>query len=234
MLNDNWYGKIDDVFPLLGDIPDDYFYNLEFDYLTLPEVQLLLLLVDIQKSFSFSGLKKKTSLHQQRLAKSLKRLQDRDLLIKDLNGNYELTHFGSKYTKDLISKLISDKALILSDTKTKTNFFSCFTIPALERSEIAQIFEKRWFNNFRYIYKKETETFHQLSWEDERNNELHLFIDNEGKLLLELRSNDDDNSELNYFLQWVRKELEINFNIHFLMRDNSTKTKKSNDTEMYI
>ena len=94
MDREQWYKDFRvNAIPQLEDVPRDYFYNLDYNYLTLQEVQLLLTLTDSQTAYSFSGLRKSTSLHQYQLTKAIKRLVDRDLVIKNkirtnCNNNY--------------------------------------------------------------------------------------------------------------------------------------------------
>ena len=98
--------------PTLDDsLPNDYFYSNEYDYRTIHEVQLLLILSDSQISYSFSGLRKRTSLHQHKLTKAIKRLQDRNFLTKKENGSYELSDTGGSYTRKLLQDLVTKNAV---------------------------------------------------------------------------------------------------------------------------
>ena len=191
----------------LGNIPDDYFYSNEYDYLTLPEVQLLLILSDSQISYSFSGLRKTTSLHQHQLTKALKRLQDRSYLSKRDNGTYELTDSGSEYTKELLRNLLKNKAVNIQDTMYYSRWNRIKLIPPLDKNQIVSIFEKRWFGKFRFQYRREKESNIELCWEDSDNNKVHLYISNNGLMHIEYRSNQQDFPEMNNITNWLRNEI---------------------------
>ncbi|MHA1198587.1 MAG: hypothetical protein ACTSQF_04465 [Candidatus Heimdallarchaeaceae archaeon] len=191
----------------LDNLPNDYFYSTEYEYMTLPEVQLLLTLSDSNISYSFSGLRKTTDLHQHQLTKALKRLQDRKYLSKNDLGTYELTYSGSRYTKSLIKDLLSAKALNIQNNDYNSQWKKIKTIPPLEQEIISSILEKRWFGNFRFLYKREIKSFIQLCWEDSENNQVRLFIHKDGSIDVEYRENQSTGSSIETVANWVSNEL---------------------------
>ncbi len=191
----------------LDNLPDDYFYSLEYEYMTLPEVQLLLTLSDSNVAYSFSGLRKTTELHQHQLTKALKRLQDRKYLSKNDLGSYELTNSGSRYTKSLIRDLLNVKAIDIQNNNYSSKWKRLHTIPPLEQDIISSILEKRWFGNFRFIYKKQTKSYIQLCWEDLDKNRVHLNIHKDGIIDIEYQENHPSSSSINMVVNWVSGEL---------------------------
>lgn len=214
----------------LGNIPNDYFYSNEYDYMTLPEVQLLLTLSDSQISYSFSGLRKTTALHQYQLSKALKRLQDRNYLSKNENGTYELTNSGSKYTKQLLRDLMKNKALNIKDNNYYSRWNRVKLIPPLDQYHIASILEQRWFGSFRFQYRREIESIVELCWEDNESNKVHLYIAENGLLHLEYRSQQQNPSDLNGITKWITTEISNLNDVKIDISDRSTDVKLSKNT----
>jgi DNA-binding MarR family transcriptional regulator len=192
----------------LDNLPNDYFYSTEYEYMTLPEVQLLLTLSDSNIIYSFSGLKKTTNLHQHQLTKALKRLQDREYLNKNNLGTYELTNSGSKYTKSLISDLLRAKALNRRRKKYTSQWKKIRTIPPLDQEIMSSILERRWFGNFRFLYRRQIENYVQLCWEDSEKNRVQVNIHQDGLIDVELREIQPTNSNVNTITNWVSGELK--------------------------
>ena len=201
----------------LDNLPKDYFYSTEYDYLTLPEVQLLLTLSDSHISYSFSGLRKTTLLHQQQLTKALKRLIDRDFLLKTNNGTYELTNTGSDYTKELINDLIRNKAVNIQNNSFYSQWKKIHLIPPLETEVIVSTFEKRWFGRFRFLYKREDNDGTELCWEDNDNNRIHMYIQELGEIDVEYRTSIPSYTRFQEATNWIKSEIidqnEINIEI---------------------
>ncbi len=195
------------VIPQIDNLPQDYFYSTDYDYLTLPEVQLLLTLSDSQISYSFSGLRKTTSLHQHQLSKALKRLKDREFLAKNKNGTYELTDLGSIYTRDLLNDLIRKKAVSLRNNKYYSRRRKLKFIPPIDQRTLTRNFDKRWFGNFRYLYKRETDLKIELCWEDNSNNKLLINIGQNGEVDVEYKSLIPDYSEFYQVTHWIMNDI---------------------------
>lgn len=202
----------------LENLPNDYFYSTEYDYMTLPEVQLLLTLSDSNISYSFSGLRKTTDLHQHQLTKALKRLQDRKYLTKNDLGTYELTISGSKYTKTLIGNLMKAKALNRRVEDYNSQWKRIRTIPPLEQSIVSSLLEKRWFSGFRFLFKKQIENYIQLCWEDSDANRVRLNIYKEGYIDIEYKETQPTNSGIKVITNWVSNELlnldDVSIDVH--------------------
>ena len=179
--------------------------------MTLPEVQLLLTLSDSNISYSFSGLRKTTELHQHQLAKALKRLQDRKYLSKNDLGTYELTFSGSRYTKSLIKDLLNAKAINRQDRIFTSQWKKLRTIPPLEQEIISSILEKRWFGNFRFLFKREIENHIQLCWEDSEKNRVQINIHSDGTIDIEYKETQSTSSSIGMVANWVSAEL-LNLN----------------------
>jgi DNA-binding PadR family transcriptional regulator len=193
--------------PQLEDLPYDYFYSTDYNYLTIPEVQLLIILSDSQISYTFSGLRKTTSLHQHQLTKALKRLQDRDLLSKNENGTYELTNLGSKRTRELLQELISKSALNIENDQFISNWRKLNLVPPGDKETIVSFLEKRWFGDFRYLYRRDTEQHIELCWEDNNKDQVHLYAGNSGEVEVEYRTKKPKLSEMEVITDWIRNEL---------------------------
>ena len=212
--------------PTLDDsLPNDYFYSNEYDYLTIQEVQLLLTLSDSQISYSFSGLKKKTSLHQHKLTKAIRRLQDRSLLSKKENGSYELTDNGSIYTRKLLQELVYKKAVSSTKIRNVSLVKKLRTIPPLEKRKIAALLEKRWFSNYRFLYRREIGDFTELCWEDNEKNQCHIYLNSEGEIQIECSSLNQKSSETQFITKWVSEEIQSYADVEVLIDKEEERTK---------
>ena len=201
----------------LDNLPKDYFYSTEYDYLTLPEVQLLLTLSDSQISYSFSGLKKTTLLHQNQLTKALRRLIDRDFLSRRDSGSYELTDTGSRYTKDLVKDLISNNAVNIQNNRFYSRWKKIHLIPPIESELLVSTLEKRWFGSFRFLFKRENKEGTELCWEDNDNNRVHLYIQKIGQISMEYRATVPSYNKMQEATSWIKNEIialdEVNIEI---------------------
>ena len=202
-----FYEKDQSTIPQLDDLPYDYFFNTDYNYLTIPEVQLLLILSDSQISYTFSGLRKTTSLHQHQLTKALKRLQERELLHKNKEGTYEITYLGSKRTRKLWNDLIKKRAINTQENLSYSNWKRIKTIPPINQDIIASFLERRWFGNYRYLFRKELEDSIELCWEDSRKNRVHLYIGAFGYIDIEYKTKHPSFSEMTYISNWIRNEI---------------------------
>jgi DNA-binding MarR family transcriptional regulator len=212
--------------PKLDDsLPNDYFYSNEYDYLTIQEVQLLLTLSDSQISYSFSGLRKRTSLHQHKLTKAIKRLQDRSFLSKNENGSYELTDNGSIYTRKLLQELVYKKAVSSTKIPSVSLVKKLRTIPPLEKRRIAALLEKRWFSNYRFLYRREIGDFTELCWEDNEKNQCHIYLNSEGEIQIECSSFNQKSSETQLITKWVSEEIQSYADVEVLIDEEEERTK---------
>ncbi len=212
--------------PTLDDsLPNDYFYSNEYDYLTIQEVQLLLTLSDSQISYSFSGLKKKTSLHQHKLTKAIRRLQDRSFLSKKENGSYELTDNGSVYTRKLLQELVNKKAVSSTKIPNVSLVKKLRTIPPLEKRKIAALLEKRWFSNYRFLYRREIGDYTELCWEDNEKNQCHIYLNSEGEIQIESSSLNQKSNETQFITKWVSEEIQSYADVDVLIDEKEICTK---------
>ena len=212
--------------PTLDDsLPNDYFYSNEYDYLTIQEVQLLLTLSDSQISYSFSGLKKKISLHQHKLTKAIRRLQERSFLLKNENGSYELTDNGSIYTRKLLQELVNKKAISSTKTPNISLVKKLRTIPPLEKNKITALLEKRWFNNYRFLYRREIGDFTELCWEDNEKNQCHIYLNSKGEIQIESSSFNRKSNETQFITIWVSEEIQSYADVEVLIDEEEERTK---------
>lgn len=217
--------------PQLEDVPRDYFYNLDYNYLTLQEVQLLLTLTDSQTAYSFSGLRKSTSLHQYKLTKAIKRLVDRDLIIKNEIKTYELTEEGSNFTRKLLHDLLQKEVINISDIYFHSQRKKLKLIPSLDQNTIISNFEKRWFLKYRFVYRKVENQDIVLCWEDNEKNQVHMSVDSKGNISVEFRSLKPNNSELNIVLSWINKELTEQYGVNTIT--NTEQNKEDYNSVLY-
>ena len=102
---------------------------------------------------SFQGLKRRIELHQARLTKALKRLMEKDFLIK-VEGGYVLTEEGINLANKLMKKFGWQSTLEreihshvakgkISGTKLDRN----------QRKKTAELMSGKWFGDFRFVVK---------------------------------------------------------------------------------
>ncbi|MHA1304267.1 MAG: hypothetical protein ACTSQE_08030 [Candidatus Heimdallarchaeaceae archaeon] len=218
--------------PSFSDLPYDYFYTNEYEYLTLPEAQLLLILADSKVSYTFSGLRKKTQLHQYRISKSLKRLQDRDLIHKNEGGTYSLTPEGGKFTRRLINELVNQKTINPSYIKHYIKKIRIELTPRINQSALVSKLSGRWFSDFRFLYMKENGEYGlELCWEDNENDQVLLLIQSNSEVAIESKFKQPREDKVQVFVNWIARELMVEVKV-----DNEETEKKplsSYDKEIY-
>ena len=206
--------------PTLDDsLPNDYFYSTEYDYLTIHEVQLLLTLSDSQISYSFSGLRKRTALHQHKLSKAIRRLQERDLLSKNDNGSYELTDNGSIYTRKLLQELVNKKAVNTTKAPNVSMIKKLRTFPPLDKEKTAALLGKRWFDNYRFLYRREIGEFIELCWEDNEKNQCHIYLNSEGEIQVECLSVTPKINDTQFITNWISEEVQNQNDVEVRIED---------------
>ena len=210
------------ILSLDDSLPNDYFYSTEYDYLTIHEVQLLLTLSDSQISYSFSGLRKKTTLHQHKLTKALRRLQEREFLIKNESGSYELTYNGSIYTRKLLQDLLNKNAINKNEDILNSSEKMLKLIPPIDREEISSLLEKRWFSDFRFLYKREINDLIELCWEDDNQNQCRLYINQISEIKVEYRSSNLHISDLESLTGWIIDEIKNHYDTNIQIDDEET------------
>ncbi|MHA1866230.1 MAG: MarR family transcriptional regulator [Candidatus Heimdallarchaeaceae archaeon] len=194
--------------PNLGNLPYDLFYSNEYNYITLPEVQVLFALTDSSTSYTFSGLRKRTQLHQYKISKSLKRLQERDLIDKEQDGTYSLTAKGEEFSRKLIKELLKRKDI----SYPKYNNFQIQRVKLFAKRNLDQKYIKkklygRWFGDFRFLYAKEDEKSLKLCWEDTENWQIILENTINNQLYIQFNLKDYEKTKIDNFTNWLSKEL---------------------------
>ncbi len=229
---DKGYSDLSSQFSIkIDNLPSDYFYNNEYEYLTIPEAQLLLTLSEKNVSYTFSGLKKKTKLHQYRISKSLKRLQDRELITKDERGTYSLTNEGMEFTKNILYSLINKERgyKAFSSERGSTKLLVYF-YPQVKLSDVVTKLSGRWFSSFRFIYIRELADHSiELCWEDDENNQIILSI-NDKRSELEYRYYSFSSDKIQLFINWISKEMMTSVNTEMIAK---SRYKHIDDHEIY-
>ena len=170
-------------------------------------------------------MRKKTSLHQHKLTKAIRRLQDRSFLSKNENGSYELTDNGSRYTRKLLQELVNKKAVSSTKIPDVSLVKKLRTIPPLEKREIAALLEKRWFSNYRFLYRREIGDFTELCWEDNEKNQCHVYLNSEGEIQIECLSLNQKSNENQLITKWVREEIQNHTDVEVLTEEDEKHTK---------
>ncbi|MHA1114859.1 MAG: winged helix DNA-binding protein [Candidatus Heimdallarchaeaceae archaeon] len=194
--------------PNLGNLPYDFFYSNEYNYITLPEVQVLFALSDSSVSYTFSGLRKKTQLHQYKISKSLKRLQERDLIDKEQDGTYSLTTKGEEFSRKLVKELLKRKNISYEKYDDfQTQKVKLFTKRSLDQQYIKNKLYGRWFGDFRFLYAKEDGKSLKLCWEDTENWQITLENTSNNQLYIQFNHRDYEKTKIDNFTNWLSKEL---------------------------
>ncbi|MHA1686036.1 MAG: hypothetical protein ACTSYD_06445 [Candidatus Heimdallarchaeaceae archaeon] len=217
-MHSEWFLEYTNDLPISIDaVPLDYFYSETYDYLTLPEAKLLITLANGHPVYTFSGLKTKTNLHQQRLTKALKRLQERGLVIKNSKGTYQLSDKGVMYSHHLVQNLIKEFNSPINKTKIK-DYSLRYNIVIDAHLEfdgsyesIVDTLERKWFGAFRYLFKRNHDSWIELVWINNlfNNQQLYLHINlitGQTKIKLESSSHISSNS-VSTILHWLESEL---------------------------
>jgi DNA-binding transcriptional regulator YhcF (GntR family) len=109
--------------------------------------------------FSFKGLMRKLNLHQQSLTRALNRLEELGLIQRSVNG-YKLNKCDQK------------SAISLPDKRKRSEYMQLLQtyIPkGIQKEEIMQALNGRWFNRIRWIGLMESEFGYMLQWINEDN-----------------------------------------------------------------
>lgn len=173
--------------------------EIQGNFLTEYEIQALLELglENYAKSapftFSFQGLKRRLGIHQQKLTKALRRLQDKGLIQKITEG-YILTKMGGKMLLDY---------LMTCPGVATMNPLRCASISyELENTRLTmdmfvqQLYGK-WFSNYRYVGKAETQDRAIVEFtNDENTAHVCCCLDHQGKLRIGILPADNLASEV--------------------------------------
>jgi predicted transcriptional regulator len=147
-----------------------YYESEVFDQeLTTREINILLLLAieayskNSQAELSFQGIKTKLNLHQQKVTKALKRLQDKQLILKTLNG-YSLTRNGIK----LVNRILLSPQTSL-DGPSREYIGLEIKVPLNNKNndlfKLVYLLKGRWFGNWRWIGMFQSPTSIKMEWQ---------------------------------------------------------------------
>ena len=105
-------------------------------------------------TYTFQGIKRKLGLHQEKLTRILKRLEDDNLVLKTDEG-YKATHY-SRRTRHV--SLTGDEPVIQGQLPPGTDF-----------EDLLSKVKGRWFKNFRWLGYSNGENGPSLYWITEDN-----------------------------------------------------------------
>ena len=205
---------------------DSYLYNeaemLDED-LTTRELNILLLLAseayskDSQAELSFQGIKTKLNLHQQKVATALKRLLQKSLIEKTLNG-YTINKNGMK----IINSLLKSPATSLK-TEPQEYIGLEVMIPLNNKNndlfKLIYLLKGRWFANWRWIGMFQNPTSVKMAWQSISGNLEACLCINENRLCIALFDKNSSPSspnfelleeEFNKFLRKISKIMNTN------------------------
>ncbi|MHA1278500.1 MAG: hypothetical protein ACTSQI_13590 [Candidatus Helarchaeota archaeon] len=137
--------------------------------LTTREINVLLLLAseayskDSPAELSFQGIKTKLNLHQQKVTKTLKRLQEKQLIMKTING-YALTRNGIRL---IASILKAPPAGVNGSAKEYVGLE--VKVPLKNKNndlfKLIYLLKGRWFANWRWIGMFQNFTSIKMEWQ---------------------------------------------------------------------
>jgi hypothetical protein len=113
-----------------------------------------MLMAEADSTYTFQGIKRKLGLHQEKLTRILKRLEDDNLVLKTDEG-YKATHH-SRRTRHV--SLNGDEPVIQGQLPPGTNF-----------EDFLSKVKGRWFKNFRWLGYSNNENGPSLYWITEDN-----------------------------------------------------------------
>ena len=147
--------------------------------ITTRELNILLLLAseayskDSQAEISFQGIKTKLNLHQQKVTNALKKLKDKELVDKTLNG-YKISRKGMNIV-DFVLK--SPKTSFQLESKEYVGLE--LTIPLNNKNnnlfKLVYLLKGRWFSYFRWISLFQNTNSVKMEWQS-LNGELEVCL----------------------------------------------------------
>ncbi len=135
---------------------------------TTRELNILLLLAieayskDSNAELSFQGIKTKLNLHQQKVTIALKRLQEKNLISRTLNG-YTLTKTGIEVINSLL------KSPINLDPESQEYIGYEITVPLYNKNNdlfrLVYLLKGRWFANWRWVGMFQNHSSIKMEWQ---------------------------------------------------------------------
>lgn len=117
------------------------------------DFEVLRLLGSDEGTFAFQGLRRRMHIHQERLSRSLQRLEEDGFVLRTPRG-YAITPKGSLLTQRLLSPASTPSTIILQS----------FIPGDVSPSAIAKRLEGRWFGSLRWIGISEGPDGATLRW----------------------------------------------------------------------
>jgi DNA-binding Lrp family transcriptional regulator len=160
---------------------DNYYYNTEDDYiLSIKDLhridrKILRLLTEQPWSiYSFKALERKLSVHQQTLARSLRRLVELSLIEKSPAG-YRLNEMNApsilSLSENSTINLFGEEELLLEDpskSKKQRKFNQLLQIylpvKVVDVKQVVDRLTRKWFGNLRWLGLVKKDTGYRLEW----------------------------------------------------------------------
>ena len=160
---------------------DNYYYDAEDDYiLSIKDLHridrkiLRLLTEQPWSTYSFKALERKLSVHQQTLARSLRRLVELSIIEKSPAG-YRLNEMNAPSILSLIENstinLFGEEELLLEDSsksrkQRKFNQLLQIYLPVkvLDVKQVVDRLTRKWFGNLRWLGLVKKDTGYRLEW----------------------------------------------------------------------
>jgi hypothetical protein len=163
--------------PVAGKIADDAYSinnNLIEDYITNYEIDILILLAieafskDSQiAEVSFQGIKNKLNLHQQKISTAIKRLMDKKLVKKTLNG-YTLEKKGMEIVDEILKK-----NCIKNNGEDYLGLEICVPINNKNSNlfKLIYLLKGRWFSHWRWVAIFSNPESVKMEWQSLKDDE---------------------------------------------------------------
>ena len=196
--------------------------------LTPYEEQVLSVLAEDQFSeikYSFQGLKRKLEIHQQKLAKALKRALEKGLIERTKNGFYFITPQG----RFLISTKINEKSVKLFDKNPQKS--SCFLqveafieTEMIDHKPIVEHLIGKYWGDFRFLSHYTDHLESSVSWITTDGSYTALFTVREtGNAQISIRPLTSDNSKMrkvfDEFFSHIRILMEKKFGTELKLKE---------------
>ncbi len=117
------------------------------------DIDVLRTLGGDQGTVAFQGLRRRMNVHQERLSRSLQRLEEEGLVSRGPKG-YVLTDKGAAFAQRWFALPKDDPTVILHS----------FLPTELSPAQVASRLEGRWFGNLRWLGAKDNEDGSVLRW----------------------------------------------------------------------
>jgi Mn-dependent DtxR family transcriptional regulator len=134
------------------------------EYILLDYLGAVEQIKDGANTISFQGLKRKIHLHQAKLTKALKRLIEKQMLVKT-DGGYQLSDHGLMISIELMKKFGRQSTLEQKvHSHVAHGMFQGLNVSEDQLKELTDHLSGRWFGDFRFIAKTESKGIYEIEW----------------------------------------------------------------------